>query len=186
MTITSSQASELLKIASQIARCDECKKWGTGKPVPGEGDPAARIVFVGEAPGREEAKTGRPFVGRSGKLLRELINKIGLDEEKVYITSPVKYFPSRGTPSRENILHGRIHLLEQLRTIRPEFIVLLGKVACLGVLDKNISVTREHGSLLRKDDATCLITLHPAYAIRFPSAREKLISDLHKLQKVIS
>lgn len=186
MTDVSSRASKLSKIASRIERCRECRKWGTGKPVPGEGDPAARIVFVGEAPGKEEARTGRPFVGRSGKMLRKMFSEIGLDEEKIYITSPVKYLPDRGTPSRENILHGRTHLFEQLSTIKPRIVVLLGKVACFAVLDREISVTRKHGTILRKGETTYFITLHPAYANRFPSAGKKFLSDLHKLKKLSS
>ena len=81
---------ELLKIAREIEKCALCRKWGTGEPVPGEGNPEAKIVFIGEAPGRQEARTGRPFVGRSGKLLRAAILEAGLSDEDVYITSPVK------------------------------------------------------------------------------------------------
>ena len=101
------KTKELLNIAREIEKCALCKKWGTGAPVPGEGNPEAKVVFIGEAPGRQEAKTGRPVVGRSGKLLRATMLEAGLSEEEVYITSPVKYLPLRGTPSRENILHAK-------------------------------------------------------------------------------
>ena len=65
---------ELSQVADEIRKCRLCKKWGTGEPVPGEGSADARLVFIGEAPGKEEAKTGRPFVGRSGRLLRLMIS----------------------------------------------------------------------------------------------------------------
>src|ERR1043166_605202 len=95
---------ELERIAKEIASCKICKRNSIGKPVPGEGNPNARIIFVGEAPGKTEAATGRPFVGRSGKFLRTNIQKIGLNDVKdVYITSPVKYLPKRGTPDKRQI-----------------------------------------------------------------------------------
>ncbi len=150
-------------------------------PVPGEGNPDARIVFVGEAPGRQEAKVGRPFVGRSGKLLRAMILKAGLSEKEVYITSPVKYLPLRGTPSQENILHAKIHLLKQLSIIRPEIIVLMGSTACLALLDRKVEMTKEHGSIIHEGGRTYLLTFHPAYAMRFPDGKEGFILDFRKL-----
>ncbi|MEJ2695217.1 MAG: uracil-DNA glycosylase [Candidatus Sulfobium sp.] len=122
----------LSEITQEIESCPLCKKWGDGRAVSGEGNPDADILFIGEAPGKEESRTGRPFVGRSGQLLRSAIRDIGLREEEVFITSPVKYLPHRGTPVRENILHGREHLLRQLSIIKPKILVLMGSVACQG------------------------------------------------------
>src|SRR5512139_1550662 len=113
----------LHQIAEMITRCRFCRKGCTGKAVPGEGSADARVVFIGEAPGREEAKTGRPFVGRSGKLLRQTIREAGLSEDDVFITSPVHYLPDRGTPTKEMIRHGREHLFEQLAIIEPDIVV---------------------------------------------------------------
>ncbi|MFZ5845746.1 MAG: uracil-DNA glycosylase, partial [Patescibacteria group bacterium] len=106
-----SKRRNLSTIAREIKECQTCKVGKVGKSVPGEGNPNAKIVFIGEAPGRQEAKTGRPFVGRSGQFLRQLIRQIDLREEDVFITSPVKYLPKRGTPLVEDIKHGREHLL---------------------------------------------------------------------------
>src|SRR5258708_22376279 len=100
---------ELDKIAKEIERCRICKVGKSGKAVPGEGNPNADLMFIGEAPGRTEAATGRPFVGRSGKLLRSLILDAGLQENEVYITSPVKYLPDRGTLTSDDIAHGMTH-----------------------------------------------------------------------------
>lgn len=176
---------ELSKIAEEIRRCRLCKQWGTGMPVPGEGSADARLVFIGEAPGKEEAKMGRPFVGRSGRLLRSMISEIGLKAEEVYITSPVKYLPLRGTPSRENILHSREHLMKQLSIIGPQIVVLLGSVACLALLDYKVEITRKHGTSVQKDGRTYFITYHPAYALRFPKGKEGLREDLGKLAQEI-
>lgn len=180
------KAKALQKIAEEISHCRLCKKGGTGKAVPGEGNPDARIVFIGEAPGREEAKTGRPFVGRSGKLLRQTIRTMGLDEADVFITSPVHYLPDRGTPSKEMIHHGREHLFEQLAVIGPDIIVLLGNSACVALLDGKVEITKKHGTIVKKDGRTYFITVHPAYAIRFTKGKEMLISDFAKLKRLIA
>jgi uracil-DNA glycosylase len=175
----------LKRIAGEIARCRSCKKGCTGKAVPGEGSADARVMFIGEAPGREEAKTGRPFVGRSGKLLRQTIREMGLAEDGVFITSPVHYLPDRGTPSKEMIRHGREHLFEQLAIIEPDIIVLLGNTACTALLDTKVEVTKQHGTTVRKDGRTYFITFHPAYAIRFVKGKELFLADFARLKKLI-
>ena len=177
---------ELLKIAGEIEKCSLCKKWGMGKPVPGEGNPDAQIVFVGEAPGKQEAKTGRPFIGRSGKLLRATIADVGLSEEEVYITSPVKYLPLRGTPSKENIIHAKTHFLKQLLIIDPEIVVLLGSTACLALLDRKVEMTKEHGNIIRESGITYFLTFHPAYALRFPEGKKGFLRDFRELKKLIA
>jgi uracil-DNA glycosylase family 4 len=175
----------LRRIAGEIAGCRFCKKGCTGKAVPGEGDADARVVFVGEAPGREEAKTGRPFVGRSGKLLRQTIREIELAEDEVFITSPVHYLPDQGTPSKEMIHHGREHLFAQLAIIEPDIIVLLGHTACSALLDTKVEITKKHGTIVRKNGRTCFITVHPAYAVRFTKGKELLLRDFTRLKKLL-
>jgi len=175
----------LKRIAEEIAGCRSCRKGCTGKAVPGEGDADARVVFVGEAPGREEAKTGRPFVGRSGKLLRQTIREAGLTEEEVFITSPVHYLPDQGTPSKEMIRHGREHLFTQLAVIEPDIIVLLGNTACAAILDTKVEVMKQHGTAVRKDGRTYFITLHPAYAIRFTEGKKLFLRDFARLKRLI-
>ncbi len=152
--------------------------------MPGEGSPDTAVVFLGEAPGREEAKTGRPFVGRSGRFLRSVMKEAGFDPGNVYITSPVKYLPRMGTPPKKNILHGRTHLLRQLSVIDPVIVVLMGNTACVAMLDRKASVTAEHGSVIRKEGRTYFITFHPAYAMRFPKVRESFIGDFRKLKRL--
>lgn len=176
---------ELKKIAEEIARCRACREECSGLPVPGEGSAHARVVFIGEAPGREEAKTGRPFIGRSGKLLRQTIRDIGLDEPSVFITSPVHYLPDRGTPTRAMVLHGREHLIRQLAVIDPEIVVLLGNTACMALLDSKVEITKQHGTTVEKDGRTCFITVHPAYAIRFTAGKKMLLADFELLKKLI-
>ncbi|MFO0753630.1 MAG: uracil-DNA glycosylase [Thermodesulfovibrionales bacterium] len=184
-TTGSSKGQKLSEIAQEIETCEECRAWGSGKAVPGEGNPDAALLFVGEAPGKEEAKTGRPFVGRSGRLLREMIRGIGLQEEEVFITSPVKYLPKRGTPTRENIAHSRSHFLRQLSVIDPSIVVLLGSVACFAVLGRTVPITKEHGRIVREGGRIFFITYHPAAALRFPEKRRELLQDFRLLKERI-
>ena len=181
-----SKTRHLQRIPREIAACRACRKDCTGLPVPGEGSPDARIVFIGEAPGKEEARTGRPFVGRSGKLLRELISSIGLRVDEVFITSPVHYLPLRGTPSKTMVLHGREHLAGQLSVIGPEIIVLLGNTACVALLDEKVESTKKHGTTVRKDGRVLFITFHPAYALRFPEGRRQFVRDFTRLRRLIT
>ena len=177
------------EIAEEIKKCSVCKEGKTGVAVPGEGNPDADIVFIGEAPGKKEAVEGRPFIGRSGQLLRSLIREIGFDDERdVYITSPVKYLPLRGTPTPQDIAHGRTHLMKQLAVIRPKFIVLLGRVAAEGVLQQKVAVVKERGSVIvEKDGIKYFLTYHPAAALRFPvKFKPRLREDFTKVGKMIA
>lgn len=180
------QQQQLNNIAEEIEQCAVCKKDKIGKAVPGEGNPDAKVVFIGEAPGRQEAETGRPFIGRSGKLLRSLIQSIGLDDMKdVYITSPVKYLPTYITPKPSDIAHGRVHLMKQLEVIDPKIIVLLGRVAAEGVLQEKVFVQKDHGRITKKDGKTYFLTLHPAAALRFRKNLEPLEADFKELKKLL-
>ncbi len=182
---TSTKQKQLDAIARKIETCAICKKDKIGKAVPGEGNADADIVFIGEAPGKQEAETGRPFIGRSGKLLRALIAEAGLKEEQVFITSPVKYLPKYVTPTEADVDHGRTHLFAQLDIIEPKIIVLLGRVAALAVLKKNISVAKEHGKILKQEDKTYLFAYHPAAPLYSPKLREELVKDFKKLKRLI-
>jgi uracil-DNA glycosylase family 4 len=172
-------------IAQEIENCQECKIGKSGKAVPGEGNPDADVVFIGEAPGKTEAKTGRPFIGRSGQLLRSLIREAGLKEEDVYITSPVKYLPDRGTPTPKDVEHGRTHFLKQLEIIDPKVLVLLGSVAVQGVLGEKLPVKKEHGKVIERNGKKYLLTLHPAAGLRFPPLKKLILEDFSKLPSLL-
>lgn len=176
---------QLEQVAGEIGECKVCKKGKIGKTVPGEGNPDARIVFIGEAPGRTEAETGRPFVGRSGKLLRAQITNIGLKEKEVFITSPVKYLPKRKTPSISDILHGRTHLNKQLKIINPQIIVLLGNTAIQAVLEKPYPINTWHGKKIERRGKTYLLLFHPAAALRFVRIKKLFLEDFEKLKQHI-
>jgi len=173
----------LKRIAEEIKRCKECKKGKYGLAVPGEGNPNAKIVFVGEAPGYTESKTGRPFIGRAGKFLTKLLNSVGIKRENVFITSPVKYYPGRRAPTKKEIMHGMLHTRKQIEIIDPRVIVLLGKVAIFAFLgDKKISEI--HGKVIKKD-RIYFPTFHPSAAMRFPKIKKLMEADFKKLKKFL-
>ncbi len=176
---------ELERIADEIRSCRLCKKGGSGLPVPGEGSGKLPVMFVGEAPGKQEAKTGTPFVGRSGKLLRQMIRDAGLDEQHIFITSPVHYLPDRGKPSPSMIEHGAIHLRKQIEILQPRVIVLLGSTACRALLGRSVEIAKEHGTVIEQDGIGFLISCHPAYAMRFPTGRRAFTQDFEKLQNLL-
>lgn len=179
------KSSKLTKIAAEIEVCKACKLNKNGMAVPGEGNPDADVIFIGEAPGRNEAATGRPFIGRSGKLLREAIGSIGLKEEDIYITSPVKYLPDYVTPTDDDIAHGMTHLSKQIEVVEPKVLVLLGRVAVRGVLGDKVAISQQHGTFVEKDGRTYFISYHPAAAIRFQKFKKTFLDDFQKIKEVL-
>lgn len=180
------KAIALQKIAKHIAECAECKAEKSGLPVPGEGNPDADVMFLGEAPGKNEAKTGRPFIGRSGQLLRKMIREAGFRESDVYITSPVKYLPDRGTPTKDHIRHGKTHLSKQLEVIQPKYIALMGATAVFAMFGKTMPIMKVHGTVVKENGYTYIIMLHPAAVLRFPKYAPLMKADFAKLASLVS
>ncbi|MDE2590697.1 MAG: uracil-DNA glycosylase [Patescibacteria group bacterium] len=183
---TSTKQEALDTIANEIVHCKTCKEHSIGKAVPGEGSPDARVMFVGEAPGKLEAETGRPFIGRSGKLLRAMIGDSGMLEKDVYITSPVKYLPTYKTPNSEDIAHGKTHIDKQIAVINPQIIVLLGSVAIQAVLGEKIPVLSRHGTIVEKNGRTYFLTMHPAAVLRNPTLSKTFAQDFTKLKNLLA
>lgn len=125
------KTTELTYLSKDIENCKVCLSIGVGKSVPGEGNPDAKVMFIGEAPGRKEAETGRPFVGRSGMFLRSALRDVGIDDKDVFFTSPLKYYPKDEKIKMADVVHGAKHLQDQITVIDPKVLVLMGKVACL-------------------------------------------------------
>jgi DNA polymerase len=156
----------------------------------GEGNPDARLVFVGEAPGAEEDKTGRPFVGRAGQLLDKMIVAMGLQREDVYIANVLKSRPpNNATPTPAEVMNCAPYLAEQLKIIAPEVIVALGAPSAKFLLDttQGISALRGSWHACRFGDLEIPVmpTFHPAYLLRnyTPEARGKVWSDLQIVMK---
>jgi len=177
----------LLKaVEEEIKKCEECKKNKFGLPVPGKGNPNAKIIFLGESPGPQESKKGEPFIGPSGKFLDKLLDFIGIKREDVFITSPVKYYPGSRAPTNEEIMHGTTHTSKQIKIINPTLIVMLGNVALKALFpNQRLKVSEIHGKPIEKDGRIYFPTFHPSAARRFPKIREKMIEDFEKLKKII-
>jgi len=159
----------LAHVASNTYHCSACGLCTTrNNPTPGEGNPYARIMFIGEAPGQEEDLQGLPFVGRSGELLDEALNRAQLPREYVFITNVVKCRPpGNRNPSKGEMEVCSSYLYTQIDAIRPELIVTLGKIAAEFLLQREVRITKENGLLDFWEDSVCLMTVyHPAYVLR--------------------
>lgn len=157
-------------------------------PVPGEGSASAPVLFIGEAAGANEERTGRPFVGRAGKLLTELIEQqLHMKREEIYITSVVKWRP----PDNRKPLQGEVaacmpFLERQIDIIQPKFIVLLGNIALNSVLDNEMKIGAVHGTVIEKNGRRYYPMYHPAAGLRATRWKKALEQDFARLALEIS
>lgn len=148
----------------------------------GEGNPHARVVFVGEAPGHDEDLTGRPFVGKAGELLTKMIEAMTLKREEVYIANCLKCRPPNNrSPLPTEIAACRCKLLYQLELIRPKVIVTLGKFATQTLLGTEVSITRLRGKFQVWNETKVMPTFHPAYLLRNPVDKKWVWEDLKQV-----
>lgn len=157
--------------------------------VPGEGNPDADILFIGEAPGRDEDRTGRPFVGRSGQLLRANIRRVGYKEEDVFIGNVVKHRPPENRdPTPEEIAHCAPFLDEQIKIIEPKVIVTVGRFS-MGKFFPNQKISGIHGRVFKvkwNDESFFVFPLyHPAAALRSTAMKQAFERDFDKLPKIV-
>jgi uracil-DNA glycosylase len=152
----------------------------------GEGSPEAETVFVGEAPGAEEDKQIRPFVGRSGQLLRKCIREAGLEEEEVYITNIVKRRPPENRdPLPEEIAAYKPYLTRQLEILAPKVIVPLGRFSMNYFLPE-AKITRDQGKVFRLKSGVLVYPMfHPAAALRNPASMAEFVKGMKRLPAVL-
>lgn len=177
------RSSRLNTIAGEIRECKRCDLHkGRKKAVPGEGSGQAKIMLVGEAPGREEDIQGRPFVGRSGKVLDVILEKAGLRRRRLFITSVVKCRPplNRVPRRREWETCIRAHLWRQIEVIHPVIICILGGVAAKALLGVN-RISKVRGEFLRYEGHVFFPTYHPAAAGRSLTWSRAFLEDMKKL-----
>jgi uracil-DNA glycosylase len=170
----------LASIAEEVVTCRLCPLAETRtRAVPGEGRAGSRVALVGEAPGKEEDLTGRPFVGRGGKLLDSVLKGLGQERAGVYITNIVKCRPPRNrVPKRiESETCVEAHLKGELEALGPKVVVLLGRTASRSI--QGASTLKEvRGKLIRRAGVTYLSTYHPAAILRNPGLRPTFEQDL--------
>jgi DNA polymerase len=175
----------LQELAQGIGDCDRCKL-STGRKhlVFGEGNPHARLVFVGEAPGMEEDLTGKPFVGQAGKLLTDIIKAMGLTRDEVYICNIVKCHPPRNRdPEPDEITTCLPFLRAQISLIQPEVICTLGRISAQSLVDKDLKITRDRGRWRSFMDIPLMPTYHPAYLLRYPQAKRQVWEDVQAIMQ---
>ena len=152
----------------------------------GEGNRQAEVMFIGEGPGEQEDLTGRPFVGRAGQLLDDMLTMIDLDRTKVYIANMVKCRPP-GNRDPLNIEQEACigYLRNQTALIRPKIIICLGRIAAMRLMKSDFRITREHGMWMQKAGVWMMAMFHPSALLRDPSKRPESFVDLKSLQAKI-
>ena len=172
------------------AECMDCRKCSLADTrhnvVFGEGARDAEVMFIGEGPGEQEDLTGRPFVGRAGQLLDDMLEMIDLRREKVFIGNMVKCRPP-GNRDPLNIEQEACigYLRNQVALIRPKIIVCLGRIAAIRLMKDDFKITREHGQWMEKAGVWMMAMFHPSALLRDPSKRPESFVDLKTLQAKI-
>lgn len=185
MTNQQVQLNELGKQIVIANTCPELAKTAT-QLVFGEGNPDADIVFIGEAPGKNEDLQGKPFIGAAGKFLNEMLEMIGLKREDVYITNIVKYRPPNNRdPSPEEKKSFLPYLQQQLSIINPKLIVTLGRHS-MDVLLPGLKISQVHGEPKRYQGKVYLPLFHPAAALYNGGLRQTLIDDFAKIPQILT
>ena len=184
---TEQKQSELAAMnAQEVSVCKKCRLCETRtQTVFGEGDPNAKIFFIGEGPGENEDLTGRPFVGRAGQLLDKMIVAMGLTREQVYIANIVKCRPPQNrTPAPDEVATCTPYLERQLNIVRPRVIVTLGRPATAYMLnDPKLTMGRARGHWHQWRGIKLMPTFHPSYVLRSytPETRRAVWSDLQQV-----
>lgn len=174
---------EIDKVRSSIVNCKLCKLYKTRvNAVPGEGKCNAKIMLVGEAPGRKEDELGKPFVGMAGKILDQVLNKAGIDRSKIFITNVVKCRPpgNRIPDEEETIACITNHLQRQISVIHPRIICVMGRTALESLLGMK-SILANRGKTVFRNDMKYFLTLHPAATIYNVKLRSYLEKDMATL-----
>lgn len=178
----------LSPVREQALVCTKCKLCqGRTRVVFGEGSLDARLVFVGEGPGRDEDQQGRPFVGAAGKLLTKIIEAMKMRREDVYICNIVKCRPPNNRPPEPDEMAAcREYLDAQLTTIAPKIICALGKTAVTALLETEASMSSLRGRVFDWKGSSLVVTYHPAYLLRNPPAKKLVWEDMQKVMRLLS
>ena len=183
---TVDKRAELEAVADEVARCTRCKLLAQSRThtVPGAGNPDARLVFVGEAPGYEEDRQGVPFVGKAGQLLTRIIEACKLTRDDVFICNILKCRPPQNRnpgPAETANCIGYLH--RQLAIIRPALVCALGAVAAHALLETTASLGSLRGRFHDYRGIRVAVTYHPAYLLRYPEHKRKTWDDLKRVMR---
>ena len=179
-SLATTEWDELERIATA---CTKCRLAGTRTQVVyGVGNPNADLMFIGEAPGRDEDLQGKPFVGRAGALLTDIIKAMKLTRDDVYIANVIKCRPPENrNPEPDELDACRPFIRRQIELIKPKVIVTLGRFALQSLMEKGFSITAARGSWLEYNGVKVMPTYHPAYLLRNPAAKKDVWQDMKKV-----
>ena len=179
------ELSELEKICKNCTLCNLSKT--RTNVVFGEGNPNARLMFIGEGPGEMEDKTGRPFVGRAGKLLTKIIhNVLKINRSEVYIANIVKCRPPNNrVPTIEEAQTCKPYLIKQIEIINPEILVCLGKTAFMYLLNNDLPISKVRGQIFEYKGKKVIPTFHPSFLLRNPSAKKDAYKDFLLIKSML-
>lgn len=177
----------LEQLRDEIAVCTRCELYrGATNPVPGEGNPEARILLIGEAPGFHEDTQGKPFVGNSGKFLTELLAAAGLSREDVFITNVVKHRPPGNRDPLPDEMMACAHFLDrQIEVIDPDVIVTLGRFSMARFFPGQ-RISKIHGQAKEVDGRFIVPMYHPAAALHNGALRPEIEADFLKLPRLLA
>ena len=164
--------------------CRKCRLWEMRTNVViGKGNRNADILFIGEAPGENEDKTGVPFVGRAGQLLDKFLFAVDIPRENVYIANILKCRPPKNRdplPAEEDACID--FLRRQVRLINPKIIVCLGRISAIRLIKPDFKITREHGNWFQKGNYLITAVYHPALLLRDPRKKEEMLEDMKAIK----
>lgn len=180
-------AGSIAEVAAAVTRCPHCDlQAGATRAVPGEGNPHARLMLVGEGPGQQEDLQGRPFVGAAGQLLEKILAAISLQREQVFIANVVKCRPpGNRTPTEDEARTCLPFLLAQIKLISPAVVVCLGATALRALVGSELRITSTRGTLYQRDGVLYIPTFHPAALLRDPSKKRDVWEDFKLVRSVL-
>ena len=176
----------LCELANVVAKCTRCHDLASTRKqtVFGVGNPDARIMFIGEAPGADEDAQGEPFVGKAGQLLDRIIQACLLTREEIYICNILRCRPpGNRTPLPQEAANCREYLDAQIHVVKPEYIVCWGSVAAQNLLNDKRPIGKMRGEFMSYQDARVLCTYHPSYLLRYPAAKTQVWEDMKLLMR---
>jgi uracil-DNA glycosylase len=177
------QSDLLAELGRVVTACEKCRlSKSRTQVVYGVGNPNADLMFIGEAPGRDEDIKGEPFVGRAGQLLTDIIKAMQLTRDDVYIANVVKCRPPENrNPEQDELDACRPHIRRQIEIIQPRVIVTLGRFALQSLTEKGYAISNVRGQWLDYKGIKVMPTYHPAYLLRTPSAKKEVWADMKKV-----
>ena len=182
------------ELTNYINRSDKCLlKNSAKKTVIADGNPASKLMIIGEAPGKDEDEQGIPFVGQAGQLLNKMLTAINIQRKDVYITNVIPWRPPNNRPpTNEEILLCLPFLQKHIELIKPKFLLLLGATAAKSILSSPLSISKlrnkwhEYTSMNLNLKIKTLVSYHPAFLLRSPQFKKEAWEDLQNLQKLMN